>query len=312
MGRFLGGRFGSMIPSDVGGGDGVFSSNDQYYRRRQGTWVAVPVSATGGTTSTPGNGYKYHFFTGPGTFSVSETGNTGGTIDYILIAGGGGGGDDDAGGGGAGGMLETLGYSVSATSYPISIGNGGAGGGPGSPGSNGSPSTGFSQTAVGGGGGVKSATQGKPGGSGGGRYNDSNPVGSGVPGQGYPGGINPPSFSSFATGGGGAGGSGTHSGNTGDQPGGDGGIGRAAFSGDTGIPPSYGTDGPTPGRWFAGGGAGGGRTPAASQGGVGGGGSLGSAGTVNTGGGGAGGNGGIPDRTGDSGGSGICIIRYQV
>ena len=38
---------------------------------------------------------------------------------------------------------------------------------------------------------------------------------------------------------------------------GKGGLGRAAFLGDTGIPSSYGTSGPGPGRWFAGGGGGG-------------------------------------------------------
>jgi hypothetical protein len=31
----------------------------------------VPVSATGGTTSEPGNGYKYHFFTSNGNFDMS-------------------------------------------------------------------------------------------------------------------------------------------------------------------------------------------------------------------------------------------------
>ena len=29
-------------------------------------------SATGGSTSTPGNGYQYHYFTSPGNFSVSK------------------------------------------------------------------------------------------------------------------------------------------------------------------------------------------------------------------------------------------------
>ena len=45
------------------------------------------VSATGGTTTIPGNGYKYHFFTSSGSFVVSSGGN----IDFILVGGGGGG-----------------------------------------------------------------------------------------------------------------------------------------------------------------------------------------------------------------------------
>ena len=37
-------------------------------------------------------------------------------------------------------------------------------------------------------------------------------------------------------------------------------LGRAAFLGDANIPTSYGTSGPTAGRWFAGGGGGGNHT----------------------------------------------------
>ena len=49
-------------------------------------------SASGGSVSTPGNGYKYHFFTNhssPEPFQI-----TGGaiTLDYLAIAGGGSGG----------------------------------------------------------------------------------------------------------------------------------------------------------------------------------------------------------------------------
>ena len=30
------------------------------------------MDASGGTTTTPGDGYKYHWFTSPGTFTVSQ------------------------------------------------------------------------------------------------------------------------------------------------------------------------------------------------------------------------------------------------
>jgi hypothetical protein len=38
--------------------------------------------------------YKIHTFTGPGTFTVTNAGNPGGstTVDYLVVAGGGGGG----------------------------------------------------------------------------------------------------------------------------------------------------------------------------------------------------------------------------
>ena len=273
------------------------------------------LTASGGTTTEPGNGYKYHFFTSPGTFQITDLGNIDGQYDYVLIAGGGGGGFDDGGGGGAGGYIENTNVTATIASFPISIGNGGAGETNNSPsqGADGSPSTGFSQTANGGGGGGgNNSPNGRPGGSGGGERS-SGTAGSASPSpnvQGFPGGNNPSPLSPSPGGGGGAGGAAYHNGETGDVPGGSGGPGKAAFSGDTGIPPSYGTPGPSAGRWFAGGGAGGGRTPAASQPGVGGGGALASNGTANTGGGG----GGMSDNTAPvgSGGSGICIVRYRI
>ena len=63
------------------------------------------VEATGGTATTPGDGYKYHFFTSTGSNPFNVT--VGGSIEYVLIAGGGSGADrgNGAGGGGAGGVL---------------------------------------------------------------------------------------------------------------------------------------------------------------------------------------------------------------
>ena len=61
-------------------------------------------SATGGNVSAlaPGNGYKYHTFTSPGTFSVAS-GN--GSVEILVVGGGGGGGLCHGGGGGAGGLV---------------------------------------------------------------------------------------------------------------------------------------------------------------------------------------------------------------
>src|SRR5210317_1649051 len=100
------------------------------------------ISATGGTVTTSGD-YKIHTFTGDGCFVVSQ-GNLGpGTaVDYVVVAGGGGGGSWGGGGGGAGGYRESSGNSgcytasplatptgitVTATTYPITVGAGGTG-----------------------------------------------------------------------------------------------------------------------------------------------------------------------------------------
>ena len=81
------------------------------------------VAATGGTTGTAGI-YKYHFFTGNGTFAVTGGGN----VEICGIGGGGGGGTNIGGGGGAGELDIWTALTVSATNYDVVIGNAGAGG----------------------------------------------------------------------------------------------------------------------------------------------------------------------------------------
>tara|TARA_R100000406_G_scaffold384_2_gene471 strand:- start:3158 stop:4306 length:1149 start_codon:yes stop_codon:yes gene_type:complete len=136
--------------------------------------------------------------------------------------------------------------------------------------------------------------------------------------QGYPAGSSQPPYDGGASGGGGAGGpSGTPNYRFG-------GVGVTLWTNDPGIPPSYGTPGPTPGRWFAGGGgAGDPGSSAVANGGAGGGGSgMDYApsslrpssnpevpGVANTGGGGGGGH---SSAAGAVGGSGIVIIRYKI
>ena len=160
------------------------------------------VSATGGSAGsgngiTPGDGYRYHFFTstGPNPFNVSS----GGDIEYLLIAGGGSGADrgNGAGGGGAGGVIgngmglpgsanQAPAITVTAQNYTLEVGNGHGGGASENVGGQGTPSTGFGQTAVGGGGGGQnnqSPGAGGDGGSGGGG-DDTKPAGAG---QGFPG-----------------------------------------------------------------------------------------------------------------------------
>ena len=287
-----------------------------------------PIQATGGATSTPGNGYKYHFLTSPAhTFEITADP---GPVQYVIVGGGGAGGTfpggNSGGGGGAGGFLTGTFENMAIGVYPVTIGPGGTAlSGPGS-------STVFnSLTAYGGGGGSPSYTSpGNPGASGGGgggagptlggNGNKIQPNGTGdIPAplspQGNPGGVGGPTTNTGNSGGGGGAGEAGQGGNGTENPGksGKGGDGLAAFGGDPGVPPSYGTPGPTPGRWFAGGGSGGGYPGVSSgtfAGGAGGGGSSLTGeplpGVVNTGGGGGGNQG---PSAGD-GGSGIVILKY--
>ena len=219
--------------------------------------------ATGGTVTAagivPGNGYRYHVFTAPGTFTVFGSGN----VEYLVVAGGGGGGSNQGGGGGAGGFrtnvpghpLAGSPFPVSVTSYPVTVGPGGAGGpntarfsppgtGDGaSDGDAGSPSSFGPITSTGGGSGsgyqespgVSPAADGNAGGSGGGGgrggnpYNLSTSGGAGnspatSPSQGNSGGgggaftpgpIGDPNHTYLGGGGGGAGGTGATASGTG-------------------------------------------------------------------------------------------------
>jgi len=304
------------------------------------------VTATGGTVTTSGD-YKIHTFTSPGTFEVTQTGAGDGpsVVDYLVVAGGGGGGCGDGihggGGGGAGGFRFSkssfdaspspasprgapAGITVSAQSYPITVGGGGAGGVFGGTVVRASNSVFSTITSTGGGGGaLENSSPGPnlalPGGSGGGSGVDSGPpstrpAGTGntppvSPSQGQPGGISLSNGNAGAGGGGGALVTGSNAPPPGTQggPGGDGG----------GLPNAFGTSGQSSGGfyYFAGGGGGGSHganVPAQATGGLGGGGAAnpsgGVAGTANTGGGG----GSVPtSNPGSAGGSGIVVIRYK-
>jgi hypothetical protein len=315
------------------------------------------ITATGGTIVTCGD-YKTHIFTADGCFTVSTLGSaTNNKVDYLVIAGGGGAslGTSGAGGAGAGGfrvsnnwglsapvmspLSNPTGISVTAQTYPITVGAGGPiEAPPAAPepvGVPGSPSVFSSITSTGGGGGGGyPGGAGAPGGSGGGGGNYG-PTSVGAPGgtgntppvspsQGNSGGAGrtlgagPEPNHRQGGGGGGAeaiGESATPSTNGGS--GGDGSFIADGFIGPTA--PSYGTPGPVSStRYFAGGGGGGaqnGGPIGGALGGAGGGGAGagggptgGSNGVINTG-------GGTGGRYGCShpgtGGSGIVVIRYK-
>ena len=302
------------------------------------------ITATGGTVTTCGD-FKYHAFTGPGTFCVSAIGNSLGGPNNIcfMVVGGGGGGQQASGGGGggAGGFRTSTCSPISAQAYPVTVGGGGTTGTTtGQAGCNGSNSVFNSITSAGGGGGgagwtgsgnAPSGEQGQPGGSGGGggaRYSvgggsGSAPGGSGntppvSPSQGNNGGNGSPGNalnSMNAAGGGGAAGSG---GNGSPSTAGAGGAGSPVTAIFGPSQPFY-LPGPDAG-FFAGGGSGfrypsGGLSPLPPiAGGVGGGGNGdsnscggGTGGTANSG----GGAGGAPSGRSPGGGSGIVVIKYK-
>jgi len=289
------------------------------------------TSATGGTITTSGD-FKIHTFTGDGCFVVSTVGNspvapTGGptNVDYLVVAGGGGGGKGEGGGGGgAGGYRTTFpspgcnagSFPVTATTYPITVGGGGAGSttGPvkGSPGSNSVFST-ITSTGGGGGGSYACSMPGATGGSGGGGSGQTGNPGTGgsgntppvSPSQGNNGGAGTSDCATYRAGGGGGGVGGV--GTAGASPsGGPGGTGTSNLI--TGSPVTY-----------AGGGGGAGQITSSGTGGSGVGGAGGRAcspantpggsGTTNTGGG--GGGGGSTTFFSGAGGKGIVIIRYK-
>jgi hypothetical protein len=296
--------------------------------------------ATGGTIVDCGN-FRTHIFTGPGTFTVSQSALSApnNNADYVVVAGGAGGGTGRGGGGGAGGfrmsnalslpapttspLASPSGVTLSVQAYPIVVGSGGAARAycgtacAGNPGSN---SSGFSITSAGGGGG--GSGPGRPialdgGSGGGGNFNIPGDKGDGnvppvSPPQGNDGGVgslapeSPPGR--HGGGGGGAGAAGSN------ETGGAGSFLAEGFIGPTSG--SYGTPGPVGStRYFAGGGGAGFEASGGGSGGAGGGAngsntSSASSASANTGGGG-GSNGENPGTSSGGGGSGIVMIRYK-
>lgn len=118
---------------------GVHNLFQQFFHRTKGTWplLSSGISATGGTISNPGDGYRYHAFTTSSSLSVSAA-NPFATAEILVVgAGGAGGGGWGGSGGGAGGILYSTSYPITPGTYPITIGSGATNtvqGGSGSPG----------------------------------------------------------------------------------------------------------------------------------------------------------------------------------
>ena len=161
--------------------------------------VLSGIEASGGAINEYVSGpkvYRAHIFTTTGSFDVETIGTFGNEVEYLVVAGGGGGGGGwYAGGGGAGGLRTNIPgiqddggsslsisdpYEVAAgTSYPVTVGAGGAGshssqikGSDGGHSQFGPPSSGAFVYGTGGGGGGSRHTPvnpGRAGGSGGSR-----------------------------------------------------------------------------------------------------------------------------------------------
>jgi hypothetical protein len=289
---------------------------------------------------------KIATFTGPGSFIVCSASQiaANNTIGYMIIAGGGGGGAGDRnGGGGAGGFREgrntsvdnftssplvanapTNAVTVTAQSYPIVVGGGGAGGVYACGGVNGVKGGNSSFDTItstgggyGGGNELSDGGAGGPGGSGGGggifglSNGQTGPNAAGntppvSPSQGNQGGSAQYITNAGSGGGGGSGAAGQNAVGPAPGRGGDGGAGVSSSITGSSVT-----------RGGGGGGAGdqGPRAGGAGGGGAAGppGGPAGVSGTANTGGG--GGNSGLSTSSngdaGGSGGSGIVIIRYK-
>lgn len=179
-------NLGDMYIHTVGSGTTLMLYNGTQFKE-----VTNPsMQATGGTKAAVGN-KTIHTFSGPGNFVVT----TGGPVNYLLVGGGGGAGFDVGGAGGAGGLHYKENVTLPATTYPVTIGGGGApGSGQNDRGDNGTDST-FNGLTAGGGGGGGSYQDAGPGsngnsggGSGGGGGEKADPGGTSPGTGGHPGG----------------------------------------------------------------------------------------------------------------------------
>jgi hypothetical protein len=256
------------------------------------------AKATGGIITEDAT-YWYHTFGASGAFIPKQSL----TCDVLVVAGGASGGYSAPGGGGAGGLLAFTSQSLTAISYNVTVGGGGAASGTSAVNGNQGINSQFGSltAAVGGGAGATTNNAGGTGGSGGGAGQNNATGGSATSGQGFAGG-------GYNGGGGGSGEAGANgygegvNGRTGK-----GGNGTTAYS-SWGL--ATGTGENVSGTvYYAGGGGGYARvagSPVVGIGGSGGGKGAGAGtgpGTANTG-------GGSGADSNAAGGSGVVIVRY--
>lgn len=227
---------------------GAFRDRDTSLRGYVQTSRRPPetITVTGGGIGEAviSGGKAYISWTSSGALTVGGVKAPTLSFDYLLVAGGGGGAGYGPNyfSGGNGESSQALGVVAAGggggAPYPAGTGKaGGSGGGGGAPGGGAGTGNKYPNTPD-----TPAPLRGQP-----------------APGQGNNGG-------SGGTGGlyGGSGGGGAGQAGEGNKPtsqSGYGGYGIAAFSGDTDMPTTYGTPGPSAGRWFCGGGGGAGGDP---------------------------------------------------
>jgi len=89
-----------------------------------------PLGASGGNLADalePGNGYVYHTFSTPGTFTVQNRNE----IEILVVGGGGATSQFLGGGGGGGGICHAVDYEIATGPHPITVGPGGTASHPG-------------------------------------------------------------------------------------------------------------------------------------------------------------------------------------
>ena len=111
--------------TDSSGIDASASTNETltggYYYGASGS---RPTGGTISTSTISGTEYRIHTFTADGNFVVGQSG----TVDMLIVGGGGGGGNYLGGGGGGGAALLVQSRDITAATYAVSVGAGGAGG----------------------------------------------------------------------------------------------------------------------------------------------------------------------------------------
>ena len=111
--------------TDASGIDASASTNETlsggYYVGQSGS---RPTGGTISTSTISGTEYRIHTFTSSANFVAGQSG----TVDMLIVGGGGGGGNYLGGGGGGGAALLVQSRDITADTYAVSVGAGGAGG----------------------------------------------------------------------------------------------------------------------------------------------------------------------------------------
>ena len=125
----------SSLARSVGKFLGVYRNNDlvlnsSVISNRFISGITDFITGSGGVVSAgiSSDGYKYHTFTSPGTFTWTG-GNDNSAIEFLIVGGGGAGGwGRCAGGGGAGQVLQSINYLIppsEPSTISITVGSGG-------------------------------------------------------------------------------------------------------------------------------------------------------------------------------------------